>query len=330
MFKLLIISIKLFSRTDTFDILVLTQKELEPHIRNISDNYGIPINTKYLSCETPEQAAAARLHIFEYEEIDKYSKILYLDTDILIQNDLTKFFEFDMEDKLYAKEEGNISMEYFGSWFFDFTTIDKETPGFNTGVLLFQNSPTMKNLFNKTLESITHCKQHSNRGMPRCWEQPFINYNAIHNNLFNAYNMDKYVFIYSYDNATVALQHNSILLHAKNEQNIVNHIAIGNKGYMNYVLNLFIENYINNSNNTVLVDNVLNKNFTWKNEYIHFCKDNTLFTPHGITKYRLLNTNVVETSWNNSHYCIIFDQQFKTYVSVKVGDVDIDNGKLIL
>jgi len=109
LFELFIISIKLFSNINTIDFLVLTNSEFAPKILQLSKSLDIPIQLKYLDCQTPLDGASARLHVFEYENIDKYTKILYLDVDILIQNNLTDLFECEIDDKLYAvAEKGHI------------------------------------------------------------------------------------------------------------------------------------------------------------------------------------------------------------------------------
>jgi hypothetical protein len=93
------------------------------------------------------EASAARLHIFEYENIDHYNKILYLDTDIIIQGNIMKIFECLIEDKLYAVKENNINTSFNGAFFFDFNKFDLNTPAFNAGVLLFKNSANIRRVF---------------------------------------------------------------------------------------------------------------------------------------------------------------------------------------
>jgi len=44
--------------------------------------------------------------LFNYPHINKFSKILYLDVDILITGNLNKLFEEQLEDKIYCLKEG--------------------------------------------------------------------------------------------------------------------------------------------------------------------------------------------------------------------------------
>ena len=331
MFKLLLITMKTFSKTDTFDLLVLTSEEFEPHISKLSDVFHIPIKTMCLNCKTPEEASSARLHIFEYEGIDTYTKLLYIDTDILIQNDLATFFDCDIDDKLYALEEyGYITDEWFGGWFYDFTKFDKNIHGFNAGVLLFQNTHTMKNLFNNVIQSICDFKQNTRRGMPLCWEQPFLNYHAIRNNLFDGNLMHDYVYIFGYHNPD-AFSDDGFMLQAKNKTNIINHITVGNKfPYLEYFISILIDNFIDTrSSNEISLDIILNKSYIWENGTIQFLKDNVLRTPWGTGQFKLLTAHIAEISWDNNRYCVVFDKQLEKYVSMKLGDRDIVSGVLI-
>ena len=59
----------------------------------IGDIWTIDLTTKLEAC-------CARLQIFNYPKIYKYSKLLYLDTDILVTNNISKIVEFPLENKL--------------------------------------------------------------------------------------------------------------------------------------------------------------------------------------------------------------------------------------
>jgi lipopolysaccharide biosynthesis glycosyltransferase len=51
-------------------------------------------------------AGCTRLNIFKYENIEKYKKILYLDTDILLNSNVNVLFDIDLSpEKLYALQE---------------------------------------------------------------------------------------------------------------------------------------------------------------------------------------------------------------------------------
>ena len=57
------------------------------------------INDTYYSIDS---ACKARLDLFNLSSISNYNKILYLDTDILIKNDINKVFDICKKDILYV------------------------------------------------------------------------------------------------------------------------------------------------------------------------------------------------------------------------------------
>jgi lipopolysaccharide biosynthesis glycosyltransferase len=144
--KLLMASVKLFSGATTdIEFLVLTSPEFAPAVQEIAVLTGIPIRKKLFGFSSVFEASCARLHVFEYEDIERYEKILYLDTDMLVQGQLTTLFQENIEDRIYALPERSVTWEHFGGWFYDFKKINKNTPGMNGGILLFRNTPTVVN-----------------------------------------------------------------------------------------------------------------------------------------------------------------------------------------
>ena len=122
--KLLITSIEEKGNVnhDTTDILILTSPLLQPFVEKKMHDVKLPIQYYLLDFNTLMEASSARLYIFNYANIQQYKKILYLDTDILINSDLNVLFNLSIDsDKLYVLEEGNIEGHGWGGQFFDFT-----------------------------------------------------------------------------------------------------------------------------------------------------------------------------------------------------------------
>jgi len=192
--KLLIYSISIKSNINkkNTDILIFTSAVFQPLIQEALAEFDLTFSYYILELQTLFEAGAARLNIFDYESIHKYDKILYLDTDILVNSDINVLFNLDIDDnKIYALQEGRIGDEYWGADFFDFSNYPKDLVAFTTGVLLFRNSPIVKDLFD-IIKS--HIQDHVNKGLPLscCLEQPFIVYNAFilnryDNRLLNSY-----------------------------------------------------------------------------------------------------------------------------------------------
>lgn len=186
--KLLITSISVKANiSEKIDILILTSPSFQPIIQNELKEFNLPLYYYILDLHTLYEAACARLTIFKYNNINKYDKILYLDTDILINSDINVLFNLELSfEKLYALKEGVIGHEYWGGKLFDFSKYNKDLPGFSSGILLFKNSDSIKSLFDTIQEHIP------NDPISVCLDQPFIVYNAISQNKYDNTLMESY------------------------------------------------------------------------------------------------------------------------------------------
>ena len=133
---------------------------------------------------TIDKACKARLDLFKLPSMINYNKILYLDTDIIVKNDINKVFDVCKEDILYVLEEGNLntrSHDHHGRSLFgnELNNYDDKT-AFTSGILLFNNCEKIKDLFNKIIEDII--KRPYNF---KCCDQPYIVYNAFKYQLYN-------------------------------------------------------------------------------------------------------------------------------------------------
>jgi hypothetical protein len=183
--RYLLVSIKLFSKIDKdIDFLLFTSPDFNDTVYELTKDLDINIKVKFFNFTSQHEAGCARIHIFEYENINDYSKILYLDTDILIQRDLMKVFDYLVEDKLYATKEYDIYGAGHGAYFFDFNIFDKNLPSLNSGVLLFRNSPAIRAVFHDINTHIENLKKRSTI-WPGCMDQPFISFHFIKNYMCN-------------------------------------------------------------------------------------------------------------------------------------------------
>jgi hypothetical protein len=166
--------------SDNTDFLVICDTTFEDDIRariTIDDHkFKIYSMTKGSLFE----AGCARLDIFTYPDIDNYDKILYLDTDILISNDVNPLLNNNIDtDKIYALEEGLISDPYHGKYYWDLKGLDPQTPAFISGILFFRNSSSMKQLFEDIKAHIHDDVVVRGNYIPGCLDQPFIVYSAV-------------------------------------------------------------------------------------------------------------------------------------------------------
>jgi lipopolysaccharide biosynthesis glycosyltransferase len=110
MLFLLLKSIFIYGSLDeNTKILIYTST---PFMNMIKDNHffnddkiEFEINDAYNNID---KACKSRLDLFNLQSITKYDKILYLDTDILIKDNIKKVFEICKEDILYVLEEARI------------------------------------------------------------------------------------------------------------------------------------------------------------------------------------------------------------------------------
>ena len=185
MFYLLLESIFIYGNLDeNTNILVYTSTLFmniikRSHLFN-SDKIKFEINDTY---DDIDKACKSRLDLFNLHSITNYNKILYLDTDILVKDDINKVFNVCEEDILYVLEEGEINSnyDYWGkSLFGDEINNYNDKTAFTSGILLFNNCEKIKDLFVKINEDIINRPFHFS-----CFDQPYIVYNAFKYNLYN-------------------------------------------------------------------------------------------------------------------------------------------------
>ena len=167
---------------NNFKILLYTNTEFMRKITKsnwFSDYIDFEINDNYNSIDS---ACKARLDLFTLPTIQKYKKILYLDTDILINGDIHRIFDLVKEDILYVLEEGTIydNSDFWGKSLFG-NEINKyaDKTAFTSGILLFNNCKRIKDLFH-TIK--IHFKRNNNNGFH---DQPYFVYNAFKFKLYN-------------------------------------------------------------------------------------------------------------------------------------------------
>jgi predicted O-methyltransferase YrrM len=186
---------------DNVDILIYTSTEFMNIIKqsNLYDKNKIKFETNETKNNT-SLACKARLDLFSLASINNYKKILYLDTDIIVTGDINILFNLCKRDVLYAVQEGTINYYdsdydiYWGQILFkDKEGIDvyKNKIAFNSGVLLFNNCLTIKNLFIQINLDINSRSQLDLFG-----DQPFIIYNAFKYNCYDNEVLNNYVSIY--------------------------------------------------------------------------------------------------------------------------------------
>ena len=184
LFYLLLESIYIYGNLDENTKLVVYTStpfmEIIKQSHLYNNNIIFEINDTYNTIDT---ACKARLDLFQLPSITKFDKILYLDTDIIIKNDVNSLFSIIEEDVLYVLEEGTIDhpMDCWGKTLFgdEINDYDDKT-AFTSGILLFNNCEKNRDLFNIIKNDIIDRPYHF-----ECYDQPYFVYNSFKYNLCN-------------------------------------------------------------------------------------------------------------------------------------------------
>jgi len=309
--NLLLVSMKIYS--SSVDFVVLTSSNLEGDIQALGKKLGIHLKTQTFNFTTIFQAACARLFIFDYKEIYKYKKILYIDTDIIIKGDLASVFEFPITNVLYAISSGTIESHSFGSQFFNFNVIDKNMPGLNSGTLLFNNCEEMIDLFNRIKR---HIKTHTDSKLtvPYTMDQPFINYHAIKDSIYNNTDLNPYVSLFeNHDNPEYL------------ETSVICHFSypIGNFGHKNTRMVKYLVSLLETPGKIdVPYNSSLKTRYTWNNGYI--CFSSNLTTTWGNGYYTQLAPHTFKVWWNNHYHILKMNDNHTKYISIRIHPADFD------
>jgi len=327
--ELLLKSMKIFSSLDSFDFLVMTSPEFAPLVSNLRKTLGLDLKVFTQNFTTIFQAACARLFIFDYPEIEGYEKILYLDTDIIIKSNLAPIFNLPIQDLLYGIESGTISSQSFGGQFFDFKYISRETPGINSGTLLFLNSKTIQDLFTRIR---SHVETFTNEGNhpPYCMDQPFINFHAIKDSLYNNSSLNPHISLYEGDDTVLNYETSSICHFS---------FPIGNFGHKYSRMCVFLEKILNqgpqDAQGSFKMENLIGKKFTWNSGFIKFVINYNGFlvieTSWGNGIFNTIGSQATVVTWSGHSHILKFNQDFSEYISIRIAPRDFDfvEGKLI-
>jgi hypothetical protein len=197
--SLLVRSINSLGDAANFDILVFTDDSTKQKIVTTLGANNRAVTYKIVP--TPidgVDASKVKTTIFEYEKINDYEKILYLDADTIITKNISEVFSLNLQyNKLYTAYNKNLILAshkislYHGFAMisdadYAIVTDNKEMP-FNAGQFLFKNSTKMKLHF----ENVNWFMQ--NWPGEYFFEQAFMNYYFCVNVLTNSIVFDKKV-----------------------------------------------------------------------------------------------------------------------------------------
>jgi len=296
---------------ETTDILIVTSPEFKKTIQNKISRFNLPVKYFLLDLHTLMDAACARLNIFNYEDINVYSKILYLDTDILINDDINTILNLEISsNKIYVFEEGTIEFEaWAGPDFFDFSIYNKNQTAFSSGILFFIKDDSIKELFIKIQSHIYDWMHIKGYQMPQCMDQPFTVYNAIVNNMFDNKLLNSYI-------------HNNY--DGKPCGKIINHFSgCPGDSISKYDRMMIFWNNVMNRKGVLI-----NKTYSWNDNAITFLEDNIMYA-FGKGYYTQSDTYNFKAEFGGRTHEILFNKDYTKFTSKRVDDNEIVKGFLL-
>lgn len=188
MLYMLLESIYIFGNLDEdTEILIYTSTEFMNMIKNshiYSSKLIFETNDQYNDID---KSAKSRLDLFNLKSIDRYEKILYIDTDIIINRNISNIFDICVDECIYAMKEGEIDLvvdgdqNYWGYILFgDEVKNYEDKSAFSSGIMLFKNCEKIKNLFKSISNDIINRPYFF-----KCYDQPYFVYNCFKYNCYN-------------------------------------------------------------------------------------------------------------------------------------------------
>lgn len=204
--EILYIAIKSLRKRNSVDVLVICDESFIEQCTNSLKEFS---NINIVACDNSTDApnsSMKKLQIFKYD-LSKYSKILFIDSDILIGRTLDYFFEGIVENKLYTGAEFD-HMNFHSYICHSLLNYTKKQLNFlktnnikvfNCGFFGFLNNCVMNEHFDNILQMV---KTHTGEFY---YEQSFMNVYFNLRNLTNTSLINK-------DNYTLGFYDNEIIV----------------------------------------------------------------------------------------------------------------------
>jgi len=318
-----LMSLFLQSRKNSMDILIITQADYQIHLDSKLKKLGLPIDYFIVDAKTPFYASSAKLRVFEYANINQYSKILYLDSSVLFYNQMDPIFQLDLDpSKLYGIEEGWLTHPWWGGDLFHANSITKTLTGFSSSILLFQVNENMKKLFGDIIRQIEENKA---KKQTDYLDQPYIVFQSVTQK--------------NYDNQLLKKlnEEKNILLRVSRLPMVYNKTIKINE-YMKRIYTRVI-----NTAEVVPEDRaVLNVALQGKHYCLQELSTGTMgsidFRDAGVTvhlglnsfwgSYTVLNGTICQVNYGNEHYILRFNSDQSFFVSIRKLDLALNHGSL--
>jgi hypothetical protein len=179
-------SLVAYNKRATFEFMVMCDSATERTVRAMAKGWPFPVHVaKVPDAPTPQLASMQKLRVFHWAQAGRFSKVLFLDADILVTLDIGEFLNQPIRDDcFYACKETtdkqlhqNIHFSLYDTEKKCIYTADelkffseREIYPFNAGMFLMLNTPAMRAHFQRVLQLVNSHKGYY------FYEQSYLNH----------------------------------------------------------------------------------------------------------------------------------------------------------
>jgi len=275
--------------------LVITSTSLKNMVEELFKKLHVNGEIWCLNLYTAIQSSYSKYYIFDYPGVKKYEKILYLDLNVVVTNDIKKIFNYELEDKIYSLEEGNTRDECVNCLFEELSLPNPNISRFLTEIMLFPNSKPIQQLFKSCIKNIKQDVYNSVEFVKKYLDKPYITHYAIKENLHN----------------TTLLKDDIVLDPSSVEPPKLNletlsYLTTGNlAGYQNHLLHHSTAHFLNN------------KSYYFEGGRITFLEKNKIEIYGGHGMYYFKNNHTVQAFFSGHNYTLKFNNDYGNFVSIR-------------
>lgn len=178
------------------DLMVMCDEEYSHIVKKHLPFVKIHITSRNNSAVA---SSMRKVEIFRYANIDDYHNIMYLDSDIIILNDINKILREELEDDLIYVKKENSDVDKLRTLTFSLCAFsdadiqqfrERYQQPFNAGHFLFKNTPIIKSYFSDILNLMESWSG------PYFYEQSFLNHYFQLNFKYNDTFLDEFISFY--------------------------------------------------------------------------------------------------------------------------------------
>ncbi|MBI96598.1 hypothetical protein CL656_05580 [bacterium] len=199
------------NKDSNINYLIITCESFKNKVIKICNQIGLKFDIWILDiCNTDStvnniyESTYSRYAIYNYPKLNNYKKILYLDCDILIINNLKPLFEINLTNHFYTLFEEPHRICHCATFNDDeFEEIKNKKETFTSAIILFNNNNIMCSYLKNIFTIIQNHHQKYKKPFS-CYDQPIFNKIGYINKIINNKILGEYCFNVSpHDNLNI-------------------------------------------------------------------------------------------------------------------------------